>query len=359
MGTRDAYAPGAFSWTDLATTDPVAASAFYGALFGWEGEETPAGDSGAYWMMRRDGRDVAGMSVIDDEQHAAGASPAWLCYVTIEDADATAARVAELGGVVVVPPFDVLDAGRVALVQDPQGAMLALWQPRGHVGAGLVNEPGAMVLNQLNTDDPEAAVRFYSELFGWSVREVAGQPHPYWAIENAGSMNGGVMDLLPGGLARAHWLVYFATADLDDAAETIAREGGQVVVPAMAIQSGRILVARDPQGARFALLEGEVQQDRMVSGRVDPRSAGRPPEDAPTLRDSVRNLRVLAKDLAGAPDEIQKVQPRGESPSRPEVRRSRPGRLRRAGGAFGWLLMVIAASAALGLAVVLLSRALS
>ncbi len=258
MGLRDSHAPGTFSWTDLSTPDPAAAAAFYGALLGWEGEEVPAGPDATYWMMRVGGRDVAGMSAMREDQLAAGAPPAWLSYVTVEDAEAGAARVAELGGAVMLPAFDVLDAGRMALVRDPQGAIFALWEPRAHIGAGLVNDPGAMVLNQLNTPDPEAAASFYADLFGWAVTQVTREPQAYWGIENGGSLNGGVMALPPGTPAPPYWLVYFTAPDLDAAADVIAREGGAIVLPATPIQSGRILVARDPQGAHFALFEGAV-----------------------------------------------------------------------------------------------------
>jgi uncharacterized protein len=258
VGVRDSHAPGTFSWTDLSTPDPAAAAAFYGALLGWEGEEVPAGPDATYWMMRVGGRDVAGMSAMREDQLAAGAPPAWLSYVTVGDADATAGRATELGGTLILPPFDVLDAGRMALVRDAQGAIFALWQPRAHIGAGLVNDPGAMVLNQLTTSDPEAAAGFYSDLFGWRITQVTTEPQAYWGIENGGSLNGGLMALPPGTESPPYWLVYFTAADLDVAAEVIAREGGAVVTPPMAIQSGRILVSRDPQGAYFALFEGEV-----------------------------------------------------------------------------------------------------
>jgi predicted enzyme related to lactoylglutathione lyase len=111
-----------------------------------------------------------------------------------------------------LPAFDVLGAGRMALVRDPQGAIFALWEPRAHIGAGLVNDPGAMVLNQLNTSDPEGAASFYAELFGWRITQVASEPQAYWGIENGGSLNGGVMALPPGTPAPPHWLVYFTAA---------------------------------------------------------------------------------------------------------------------------------------------------
>lgn len=258
MGVRESHPAGTFSWTDLSTTDTAGALTFYGVLLGWEGEEMPAGEGMTYWMLRVGGHAVAGMSAMGEEQRASGAPPAWLSYVTVEDADATAARAAELGGTVMMPAFDVLDAGRMALLQDPQGAVLAAWQPRGSIGAELVNDPGAMTMNQLNTSDPQAAADFYSGLFGWSTSQVAPEPQAYWSLENGGRLNGGMMALPPGGFAPPHWLVYFTVADLDAAAATIARDGGEVVVPATAVPAGRFLVARDPQGAYFALFEGDV-----------------------------------------------------------------------------------------------------
>src|SRR3954452_1606094 len=100
MGERTSYAPGTFSWVDLATTDVEAARGFYGALFGWESEDVPAGENATYTMLRKDGLDVAAMYAMREDQQAAGVPPHWLSYVTVADVDATAARAAELGGTV-------------------------------------------------------------------------------------------------------------------------------------------------------------------------------------------------------------------------------------------------------------------
>jgi predicted enzyme related to lactoylglutathione lyase len=258
VGERTAYAPGTFCWADLATTDVEGAAAFYSALLGWEGDEMPAGDGMTYTMMRVGRRYVCGLSAMPESQRALGAPPAWLSYVSVEDADATAERAGALGATVMMPPLDVVDAGRMALVQDPQGAVLGLWQPRARAGAELVNDPGAMTINQLNTSDPDAAARFYGELFGWAIDQVSAEPQAYWSIENAGGLNGGMMALPPGTPAPPHWLVYFTVADLEASAAAIAAGRGQVVVPATPVPAGRFLVARDPQGAHFALFEGEV-----------------------------------------------------------------------------------------------------
>src|SRR3954452_22960245 len=144
MGERTSYAPGTFSWVDLSTTDVEGAKTFYAGLFGWEPQDMPAGEDATYTMFARDGRHVAGMWALDDEQREQGVPPFWLSYVTVEDVDATAARAAELGGRVLAGPFEVLDAGRMAVLQDVQGGVLAVWRARRHVGAGVVNVHGAL-----------------------------------------------------------------------------------------------------------------------------------------------------------------------------------------------------------------------
>ena len=252
MGERTSYAPGTFCWADLATTDAAGAKAFYGELFGWEGEDMPAGEAGTYTMLRLGGREVCALYERSD------ATPAWLSYVTVEDADVSSARAGELGGTILQEPFDVLVAGRLALLQDPTGAVLALWQPGRHPGAALVNDPGCMCLNQLDTGDPEVAQRFYRDLFGWRIEFTGTDEQPYWGVYNGDALNGGMMPLPAGGRAPAHWLVYFTTPDLDAAAQAIGRLGGRVTVAPMSVPAGRIAVAQDAQGAAFALFEGDV-----------------------------------------------------------------------------------------------------
>jgi predicted enzyme related to lactoylglutathione lyase len=260
MGERTSYAPGTFSWVDLATTDPAAAKAFYGRLFGWEAEDMPAGEGMTYTMLRLGGADVAGLSEQPEHERSQGVPPHWNCYVTVDDADAVAARAAELGGTVLAPPFDVLDSGRMAVVADPQGAVLCLWQARAQIGAKVVNVPGALTWNDLITTDPEAAARFYGDLFGWTIGRVA-PGEPYWTIDNRGTANGGVMEQPPE-LRQAGvppvWNAYFAVEDLDAALATAQEAGGAVVFGPMEVPSGRFAVVRDPQGAVFSLVAGQL-----------------------------------------------------------------------------------------------------
>lgn len=259
MGKRERYAPGTFCWVDLATTDPAGAKVFYGELFGWEGEDMPAGEAGTYTMMRLDGDDVCGLSEMEAEQREQGIPPHWFSYVSVEDAGDAAARARELGGTVYGEAFDVLDSGRMAIIQDPTGGMLAAWQPWAHAGAGRVNDPGCLCLNQLNTRDPERAAAFYADLFGWDIRQVEEDP-PYWGIENNGWLNGGMMRL-PGDAQDMppHWLVYFTAEDLDAAVVKIGELGGTITLPPMSVPpNDRIAVVQDPQGAAFALFEGRT-----------------------------------------------------------------------------------------------------
>ncbi len=251
MGERTAYTPGTFCWVDLAASDPDAASAFYAAVLGWEIGPSGGPATGDYRQASVGGRPVAGI------YRGSRPIPPWNSYVSVEDADAVAARAAELGGVVEVPPMDVLDLGRTAMLRDPQGASVAVWQPGTMAGAGLVNDLGALSLNQLNTHDPRGAQAFYGALFGWEFRR-AGGASPYWGIHNAGSLNGGMLGLPPGNPAPPHWLAYFTVPDVDGADALIVDGGGRVVVPVTPAGEGRILVALDPQVAAFAVYEGPV-----------------------------------------------------------------------------------------------------
>jgi uncharacterized protein len=205
---------------------------------------------GVYVMARIGGRAVAALFP-DDSRH-----PAWASYVTVEDADAISARASDLGASVLAEPFDVMESGRMATLQDPTGAVFCVWEPRQSIGAELVNAHGALSLNQLNTTDPEAARSFYGELFGWRFEEVAGGPARYWGIYRGERLNGGMMPMPPDQPAPSHWLVYFGIDDIDAGAELIGSSGGELLVPKMDVPGGQILVAHDPHGAMLCLVAG-------------------------------------------------------------------------------------------------------
>jgi predicted enzyme related to lactoylglutathione lyase len=169
MGEVASYPVGTFSWVDLGTTDVEGAKAFYGELFGWQTEDMRS-SQGSYTMCRLHGRDVAGI-----HEHAPDDGVGWGSSISVDDVDRVSARARELGATVLAEPFDVQGAGRTAVLQDPSGAVVSLWQPRGHAGAGLVNEVGTWTWNELVTPDLAAARAFYAELFGWGAQDIPGE----------------------------------------------------------------------------------------------------------------------------------------------------------------------------------------
>ncbi len=262
MGKRERYEPGTFCWVDLATTDPAGAKTFYGELFGWEAEDTPAGEAGTYTMLRLDGDEVGGLYELDAGRREMGTPSHWFHYVSVEDADATAARASELGGTVYGEAFDVLDSGRMAIIQDPTGAVLAAWQPRAHAGAGRVNDVGCLTWNELQSRDPETASAFYAGLFGWETKPIEEEGKlAYVMIRNAGSSNGGIMPMTEQhGDAPPYWLAYFTVPSCDDAIAKVQELGGDTLTGPLDIGAGKIAVMRDPQGAAFAIFEGETDE---------------------------------------------------------------------------------------------------
>ena len=251
------YEPGTFSWVDLSTTDAGAAKEFYGGLFGWSHEDFPAGEAGVYTMFDLGGKAVAGMSQMSAEQQAQGRPPNWLSYVTVASADEIAKKVAGLGGTMMTEPFDVMDAGRMGLIQDPTGAVFAIWEPRGHIGAHIVNEPGSLSWNELATDDTDKAEAFYTKLLNWGTQVQQMPEMLYTTFMNGERMNAGMwqmneqMEGIP-----PHWMVYFAVADCDASAKKAEALGGKIQVPPTDIPPvGRFSVIGDPQGAAFTIIK--------------------------------------------------------------------------------------------------------
>ena len=254
MGERTSYPHGTFCWADLGTTDVEAAKAFYGGLFGWEADEQPVPPSGVYVTFKREGHDVAAMYEQQEAERSAGIPPHWSCYVSVDDVDAVAARVRELGGELMAAPFDVVDAGRMAVVQDPTGAIVSLWQAGRSIGATWVNDPGTLTMTELATPDPDRVAEFYGELLGWTT-EVVDEASGYRAIKVGDRLNAGMR---PETSMPANWVAYFTVESLDDALERARGSGGGVVLEPVTIPAGRFAVLADPQGAVFCLFEGPV-----------------------------------------------------------------------------------------------------
>ncbi|MBE2202642.1 MAG: VOC family protein [Anaerolinea sp.] len=256
------YPDGLFCWLDLTTTDPEAAKAFYGALFGWEFEDTPTDTGTMYTMCRIEGYDVAGLSGMSPDMIAQGMPPVWVSYVKHDDVDAIAARVSEAGGILMFPPMDAMSAGRMTLVQDPTGAAFGVWQPKEHIGAQLVNSPNTLIWNELQTRDKAAAKAFYTQVFDWGYAEDA---NGYGMFKVGERVQAGMMQMDESWDANipANWAVYFMVADVAAAAARVSELGGNILVPLMSAgEMGKFAVAQDPQGGVFTIMQ--------FDGPVDP-----------------------------------------------------------------------------------------
>jgi uncharacterized protein len=254
MKTRRRHPGKAFCWVGLATSDPAAAQTFYAQLFDWECEVLAAGEAGNFTILRREGEDAAILYRQTAQARAAAAPPHWTSYISVQDAEATAARAAELGGAKAFrAPFDVLDAGRIAAIRDPTGAILSLWQPRARIGATVVNEVGALCWNELATTDVDRARSFFGELVGWTYdTDDAG----YTTIKCGGRHIGGIRQQASGERdAPPAWLPHFEVKSTEAvtrrATELGARDAGSITETTL----GRRAVIADPLGATFALLE--------------------------------------------------------------------------------------------------------
>jgi hypothetical protein len=290
MSERDRYIPGVPCWVDTSQPDPEAAVAFYSGLFGWELENVmPPESEGKYFTARLRGGDVAAVGSIPA---AAPPLATWNTYIWVDSADETAARVRDAGGSVVMEPFDVMDAGRMAVFTDPEGAAFCVWQPKNHRGAQVVNEAGSLNFNGLGTRDAEGAKAFYGAVFGWTTLDLDGAAG-MWTLPGygdhlerdnpdlrknmaaAGAPEGfedvvATINPIPDDEpdVPAHWSVTFAVDDADATAAKAAELGGTVLVPPFDAPWVRMTVITDPQGATF-IASKFVPENRDVGSEAD------------------------------------------------------------------------------------------
>lgn len=173
--------------------------------------------------------------------------------MSVASADESARKAGSLGGKVLGEAFDVFDAGRMAVVQDPTGAGFCLWQPKKNIGAGVISEPNAVCWNELQTTDTQAAGRFYTQLFGWTTK-VGGD---YTEFHRDKTPAGGMMQIQKAwGNVPPNWLVYFAVTDCDKSVAKARELKGSVKVPSTDVPTvGRFSILTDPQGAVFAIIK--------------------------------------------------------------------------------------------------------
>lgn len=250
MPTRDGYPEGTPSWVDLGTTDVATARKFYADLFGWEYNEEET-DSAPYTMATRNGLSAAGIGPNPDES----VPTVWSTYFAVDDADATAQKIKDAGGTLIMDCFDVMDAGRMAFALDPAGAGFGIWQAGNHFGAAIVNEHGALNWTELLTDDVGAAMEFYSEVFGWTHETSEMQSGPYTVFSVGDRAVGGAMPK-PDPQLPTYWGVYFAVDDTAKAIETARANGASVTYGPMDIPNVGIFAGLvDPTGGHFTVIQ--------------------------------------------------------------------------------------------------------
>jgi len=252
MPEKTQYAHGEFSWVDFVSHDMPSACAFYEAVFDWESVRQDTQGGPPYAIFQKGGQAVAGIGQMDDAMKSQGLPPMWNSYVNVDDVNAAVQKATELGGTVAIPPMKVLEAGWLAFLQDPTGGNLGLWQKERHIGAQLVNEPGAFCWNELATGDSERAKEFYAQLFGWEYDLNNDAPTTYYIIRHNGSDNGGIMQMTDEwGQLPPLWTVYFSTDDVDATGRRVHQNGGEVSVPPFETPAGKVGVMKDPQGGMF------------------------------------------------------------------------------------------------------------
>jgi predicted enzyme related to lactoylglutathione lyase len=250
------YQPGTPCWIDLAAPDQQAAIDFYSGVFGWTGQIGPQ-EAGGYAVCELRGKPVAGIMAA----MAMGDQPApptvWTTYLTTSDVDTSARAVDEAGGTVMMPPMDVMSLGRMCIAADPTGAVFGLWQPVDFPGAGVVNENGALVWNELNTTDTSAVPGFYRRVLDMETAPMEGAEGSYFSLQVAGRAVGG-MQAMPAQAPEgtpSHWLCYFAVADADETVRKVKAGGGTALQEPFEMTAGRMAVLTDPQGATFAVIQ--------------------------------------------------------------------------------------------------------
>lgn len=264
MPNIDTHKPGSFCWVELGTSDQNAAKEFYRSLLGWSANDHPMGPNGTYTVFQAQGRDAAAAYTLRPEDASRGVPPHWMLYIAVQNADAAAKRASELGATVCAPAFDVTDLGRMAVLQDPTGAMFSVWQGKRQAGTGITGVPGTLCWCDLNTHDQGRARKFYSDFFGWKTTEDTDDDPPsgYVHIQNGDDFIGGIS---PPAFVNPHipphWMPYFQVANCDASTAQAKQIGARVYMePTTLEEVGRFAILADPQGASFAIFQPNPRQ---------------------------------------------------------------------------------------------------
>lgn len=256
MSERSEYTPGTFCWPELVASDNDKAKEFYSKLFGWEITDVPIEHDNVYSMAYLKGKESAGLYQMCPEQEEQGVPTHWASYISVANIEEAVEKAESLGATIVVQPMEVFDAGRMAAIIDPTGAMISMWQPMKHIGATIVNEHGALVWNELTTNDTEKAKEFYTELFGWQAQDMDFNGITYTMFMNGDRPAAGMLPIQEDWCVPPTWFVYFAVDDCDSIADEAVALGGTIVSPAKDLpEVGRTAFLADSQGGAFAVIK--------------------------------------------------------------------------------------------------------
>ncbi len=257
MADCTSHAPGTFCWPELSTTDQKAAVSFYRGLFGWDVNDFPMGPDEVYSTFQLRGKSVGAAYNQRPEERQHNVPPHWNSYVSVASAEEAAKKAESLGAKTLMAAFDVMDFGRMAVIQDPTGAVFQVWEPKKHIGAQVLREPGALTWTELATNDTAGAKKFYTSLFGWKEKTSDGAGMTYTEFSVGDTPQAGMMvmnDQMKAMHVPPNWMPYFQVADVDATANKAKELGGNLFVPPMDIpNTGRFSVISDPQGAVFAI----------------------------------------------------------------------------------------------------------
>jgi len=255
MPKIERHAAGTFCWVELGTTDQTGAKSFYATLFGWVPVDSPMGPNEYYTMFKLNGGDAAAAYTMRPEERSV-VPPHWNLYIAVDSADDSARLASELGGKLLASPFDVMTFGRMAVIQDPAGAVFCIWQSKDHRGTTVTGENSTLCWADLSTSDPDRAKQFYEGLFGWKIGPVEHYPPDYLVIKSGEKPIGGI----PPAAYRnrqipPHWMLFFQVGDADALAATTKELGGAVHLAPTSMGAARLSVLADPQGAAFSIIQ--------------------------------------------------------------------------------------------------------
>jgi predicted enzyme related to lactoylglutathione lyase len=240
------------AWVDLSSTDPAGSRDFYAKLFGWKVEVNPDPQYGGYALAKIDGKDVAGIGGTQSPEQPS----AWVVYIGTNDADELGRRVQAAGGTVVAPAFDVGDQGRMAVFQDPSGALISGWQ-KTQMGGFQTQGANTYSWAELNARGLNKALSFYTDVFGWTAKSVGDEAVPYTEFQVDGQSIAGAteMNAMVPAEVPSYWLVYFGVDDIDRSFRTAIYAGAREMMAPADFPGGRFAILADPQGAAFGLLQ--------------------------------------------------------------------------------------------------------